>query len=177
VNWVDLWGLVPLVNYQTLEGGGGGSRKGVDINLFNPNDGLYQNTTKVYRPTGTFIVGGHGDTQYIYDSSGNNLTPAKLANMIKNNPDYKPGDTIILDSCNTGKTPEDGGDPFAQKLADALGPGTIVKAPDNYLCIWSDGKIYIGPHIPFFESIFDINGPNVKQSTSNSGAMLTFKGR
>ena len=50
----------------------------------------------------------------------------------------KGADTIYLLSCNVGN-----GD-FAQELADALGEGARVQAPDGYIWFDKDGKAYLG---------------------------------
>jgi hypothetical protein len=165
VNFVDLWGL---------EGAREGTKKGVDINLFHPesDEELYTNAQKVKHPEGTFIIGGHGSPSFMQDANGKRVYPSDLADLITApNSGYQKGDIIILDSCNTGVGNDSS---FAQRLANELGHGTIVKAPDNYLTISKKGEVYIGPAR---DNRIYYSDPSVQKSPNNSGAMLTFKGK
>jgi len=171
VNWVDLWGL-----------------RGVDIILYDPNferdKGLYRGAVRAVHPLNTFIIAGHGSPSDMRDDRNGSpdnggqtvpISPEALADEIKNHPNYRDGMTIILDSCDTGRTPIYGGDSFAQRLADELGPGTIVKAPDNTMTFSFWGNVYIGPERTDGKIYF--NDPDVNKSKNNSDGMLTFTGR
>ena len=79
-------------------------------------------------------VGGHGNPSMMVDACGRALTAKELGKMVREHSKYKPGQTVKLMSCNTGK----GGKPYAQKLATEL--GCPVVAPDEFLWIWPDGK-------------------------------------
>jgi hypothetical protein len=46
---------------------------------------------------------------------------------------------IRLLSCSTGKLPDE----FAQNLADTL--GVLVKAPNDLLWVWQDGRYLVAP--------------------------------
>jgi hypothetical protein len=73
----------------------------------------------------------------------------KLATKIQNDPNYTPGEPIILYSCETGK----GQHSIAQALANTLNNGSTVTAPNDYLHIDttydSNGSanttFYVGP--------------------------------
>ncbi|HGY9073070.1 TPA: hypothetical protein ACNTV0_005044, partial [Escherichia coli] len=54
---------------------------------------------------------------------------------VRNHPKFKPGMSVRLLSCNTGK----GNNSFAQQLADEL--GVRVYAPDQYDWYYSNGKV------------------------------------
>lgn len=69
------------------------------------------------------------------DSNRQNLPETKLAEMIKDVKSsdgatkYKPGMPVILNSCSTGDSNKDGTPSYAQQVANALGEGSVVKAP------------------------------------------------
>jgi hypothetical protein len=139
-------------------------RIGVDLNLYSPDEPLhYPNVQTVPHPENTFIVGGHGNTYRMsddrnlsiefdsrtnrYSSTGVSklLSAQDLAGMITEpGSGYKNGDAIILISCEVGKdTGIETVPNFAQDLADILGPGTIVKAPDGNVSVLEAGKVYL----------------------------------
>jgi hypothetical protein len=142
-------------------------RTGVDLNLFSPEgvgeimgkDG-YIAATRIKRPvTGAFVVAGHGDTTSVIDNREGkfkSLSPEDLAKEIKNHPNYHEGDTVILLACFVGKDDERLGTSFAQRLADKLGPGAIVKASDEYVHLFYSGAVASGPNYPDIQSYFDI---------------------
>ncbi|AXA90919.1 RHS repeat-associated core domain-containing protein [Massilia sp. YMA4] len=106
----------------------------VDINLFPLHEVIRASAEKIPNPDGVFTVGGHGSPSVMVDASGKSLSPKELAKMIQGHPDYKKGQTVQLMSCNTGK----GKNSFAKKVATEL--QAPVKAPDQYLWIWPDGR-------------------------------------
>ena len=129
-----------------------GNRQGVDLNLNpkNQEEQYYRAESHVspytttYRP---FIVAAHGSesgvvTYYDYDPNSKDrgkkrLLPAEnLAKQIKSDPAWeKSSKIVILYSCNVAL-----GD-YAQKLADALGEGVIVYAPNGSITVgWVEQK-------------------------------------
>jgi uncharacterized protein RhaS with RHS repeats len=165
VNWIDLWGLQGQRANNT--------KKGVDLNLFprddpqNPNDNIRTYAEIVPRSKNTFVVGAHGTPSSLENENGRRIEPDNLAEMIKNHSAYREGMSVTLYSCNTGK----GDNPYAQQLADAMGPGAIVNAPNDYLWMYSSGR---DPVIaPYKESGNEKKGPDRKQE----GEMVTFVGR
>jgi hypothetical protein len=134
------------------------------------------NIQKAPHPSGTFIAAGHANQYVITDNRDANnvkrLSPSELATMIKEHPNYTPGDIIILDSCNTGTG---GSDSYAQNLANSMGSSTVVYAPNNYLTASYRGVVYIGPQRS--DGRIYYSDPGVKKSPDNYGAMQKFKGR
>jgi RHS repeat-associated protein len=94
-------------------------------------------------------VGGHGSSISMIDSHRVDLPATKLAQMIKEvkNTDgsskYKAGMWVILNSCRVGHTPGNGSDSYAQKVANALGQGSVVKAPTSDVYRYSNGDAKI----------------------------------
>lgn len=86
-----------------------------------------------------FSVGIHGDANGVSPTGNANdrMSASDLAKSIKD-AGWNGTDTIYLLSCNVGN-----GD-FAQELADALGEGARVQAPDGYIWFDKDGKAYLG---------------------------------
>lgn len=138
-----------------------GNRQGVDLNL-NPQNmesPFYRAKshvspyTKTYRP---YIVAGHGSesgvfTYYGYDRKSTDrgkfkfLPATQLADMIKSDAKWESSTkTVILYSCNVGINRKDknGKDiSYAQELADALGEGVVVYAPNGSITVgWVEQK-------------------------------------
>lgn len=88
---------------------------------------------------GEFLVGAHGSPQTVR-LLGERSDHSTLADIIRARKDCSPGTPIRLFSCSTGH--EDGGDCFAQGLADEL--GVQVTAPTDKLWLWPDGTVAIG---------------------------------
>ncbi len=134
VTWVDPLGLsckeIPE-NYDLITG----RYIGVDINLFSPNEAIHFSAKNVKNNADIFVVGGHGTPTFMEDALGIQGTPGNLANLIRNHPKYTQGMPVYLLSCNTGK----GYNSFAQQLSDIM--EAPVKAPDEYLWYWPDGKV------------------------------------
>jgi hypothetical protein len=157
VNWVDKWGL----SGQTKD-----KIRGVDINLFNPDfdrdKKLYINIQKAPHPSGTFIVADHSNQYVITDNRDVNnvkrLSPSELATMIKEHPNYTPGDS----------------DSYAQNLANSMGSNTVVYAPDNYLTASYREVIYIGPHRT--DEKFTIQIPELRNSLITMALCKNLKG-
>ena len=86
-----------------------------------------------------FTVGIHGDAGGVSLSGyqGDKLSPSDLAKSIRD-AGWNGKDTIYLLSCNVGNGE------FPQQLADVLGEGTRVQAPDGYIWFTKDGKVYLG---------------------------------
>lgn len=74
-------------------------------------------------------------------SFGKRIDAYTLSQIIRQRKDYKPGIPIRLLSCSTGNT-DNTGDCVAQIVANEL--GVIVKAPDDILYIFENGRISIG---------------------------------
>ena len=119
LTWIDALGL-----------------KGVNLNLFPPDDKIYNFAKNVRNKPNVFQIGGHGDPSTIEDgSSRQRLTARDLAQRIRSHPDYRKGMTIELLSCNTGT----GSNSIGQQLANEL--NTTVKAPNQFLWYYSDGRL------------------------------------
>ena len=97
----------------------------------------YNNLHHITAPENGYTVAGHGNSNGIYYDNGTRISATELANMIKNDPNYKPGQTVYLISCNTGNGT------YANELAAALGSGA-VQAPQNYAAIDQNGNVYVG---------------------------------
>ena len=152
-----------------------GNRQGVDLNLNpkNQEEQYYRAESHVspytttYRP---FIVAAHGSYkgvgEYPYAKPNGKtpfdrgkisyILPEDLAKRIKDSPGWKKSDqtTVILYSCEVGL-----GD-YAQKLADALGEGVIVYAPNGSITVgWVDKE------------------NEIETKSGEKGKMLKFVGR
>ena len=89
---------------------------------------------------GWYDVALHGrDTSVEF--FGTNIDAYTLAQIIRQRKDYKPGMTVRLLSCDTGKT-DNTGDCVAQIVANEL--GVIVEAPTDILYVARDGTFTIG---------------------------------
>jgi hypothetical protein len=95
-----------------------------------------------------------------FDGAGNGKLVGKASSErtmgTRNGDNLNYSDTIILIACNTGKNDEKSGTSFAQKLADEFGPGTVVKAPDDYIYVFYHfGEVAVGPYYPDIEGPYD----------------------
>lgn len=90
---------------------------------------------------GYYDVNVHGSPSAVgfKDAHGDvtRLTPKQLAETIRAQPDYRPGQPIRLNSCNVGRTP----DGFAQQLANEL--GALVHAPNRTVRASSHGGLWV----------------------------------
>jgi len=152
-NWMTSWFKEPWIK--------AGNRQGVDLNLNpkNKEEQYYRAKSHVspydnnYRP---YIVAAHGNesgifTYYGYDPNSKNrgkskfLPAADLAKQIKADPAWeKSTKIVILYSCNVGVNRKDKNGKeisYAQELANALGEGVIVYAPNGTITVgWVNQK-------------------------------------
>lgn len=107
----------------------------VNLNLFPHGSDQWQSANNYPQSPGTYSVGAHGNPNLIVDADGNPIMPQSLADMIKKDKNYHPGDQIVLLACNTGKTPQKPylPVPYAQFLANDMAYGTVVSAPNNFI--------------------------------------------
>ena len=153
---------------------------GVDINYLPINEKLHDVADHKIVKKELFIITAHGNSDFIYEypdasvennyrGSGKKIEPERLAQIIKNHPNYKEGAHVVLWACNTGNENASERDCYAQKLADALGPGSIVIAPNSYYFISLNpkGLNYIGGQKA--DGTIDYDKPK--------GRMVIFKGR
>ena len=111
----------------------------VDLNLFadtRKDKNLRAWAEMVESPENTFTVGAHALPGRLWDG-GVRISPAKLAKMIRDHPNYKEGMTVRLMACRVGASPGHGKEAYAQQLADIL--GTEVEAPKDRVWYYSDG--------------------------------------
>ncbi|MDE5581454.1 MAG: hypothetical protein K2I95_08555 [Treponemataceae bacterium] len=134
------------------------SNTGVDLNFFanNSQDGaIHRYANLVKNPDDVFIIGGHGSTRLFQDINYNDVSPRELAELVKNNPNYKQGMDIKLLSCNLGgKT--SGYDNYAQRFANAMGKGVNVYAATEMCWYYSNGDVKVAGY-----SIFSKNQPGL----------------
>ena len=93
-------------------------------------------------PDGKFDVVAHGERlAIIYNHCGTDIRIDSriAARLIKQNPQYKKGQTIRLLSCSTGSISNG----FAQRLANKL--GVKVEAPVDALWASKNGEHFIAP--------------------------------
>lgn len=142
-----------IVGKQLCEWKQQSSNKGVDLNFFanNSKDCTIHDYAKlVDNPDNTFVIGGHGSTRVFKDRNGNNVSPEKLAELVKNNPNYKPGMDIKLLFCDLGgKT--SGYDNYAQRFANAMGKGVNVYAATEMCWYYSNGNIKVAGYSILFK--------------------------
>ncbi len=116
-----------------------------DLNFFMLSSPLRTYGDAVHSAPGTYTVVGHGNAVNMLDSANKVLTPVRLAEIIKADPNSY-GKTIQIYACNTGNTNtpyrRDGGS-FASDLARALGQS--VGAPDSYIWFGPNGVTGIYP--------------------------------
>ncbi|PWV55760.1 hypothetical protein C7475_101267 [Chitinophaga sp. S165] len=80
----------------------------------------------------------HGSPRGVWYRPDMMIDHRVLANLIRNSPQFA-GQPIRLLSCNTGRL----ADGFAKNLSNALGVG--VRAPEDIIWAFPDGKLSIGP--------------------------------
>ncbi len=113
-----------------------------DVNLFPPNERIFQSDFKIRKDPGVFSVGGHGDEFNMYDPSSKALSSQQVSQMIKSSPGYF-GQAVQLNSCSTGGS----GNGFAQELSNIL--GVPVVAPSDILFIRTDGRTRVNNGRPW----------------------------
>ncbi|EJF7618577.1 RHS repeat protein, partial [Escherichia coli] len=136
----------------------------VDINHFPVNEDIRNYAEKVWINPNIITIGTHGDPQSVYDENYNKIDVKTLANEVRNHPKFKPGMSVRLLSCNTGK----GNNSYAQQLADEL--GVRVYAPDQYDWYYSNGKVEP------WGGFYDANN-QLQMDTNQPGHEFTFKRR
>lgn len=153
---------------------------GVDLNFLPINESKHNVADKKIVDSKHFTIVAHGNSDYIYEypnasvenntrGPGKRIEPEQLSDMIKSHPNYNEGEPIILWACNTGNEGASERDCYAQKLADAMGPDSVVIAPNKYYFISESpkGQNYIGGQTT--NGQVDFNQPK--------GRMIVFKGR
>ncbi|MDR0407873.1 MAG: hypothetical protein LBH45_02975 [Campylobacteraceae bacterium] len=106
VNGVDPEGLKPV---------------GVDMNLFGHNETLRRLANEALNFSGRFTVGGHGSYMIglMFDGTTNKyINATTLADSIRNDPDYKPGQPVELKVCFSARGGENS---LANQLSKELG--------------------------------------------------------
>ena len=141
----------------------------VDINLFNRYiDPVIWEDANHFDNSDVVTVGGHG-----WAGGMEAIDEVGLAAMIFGTQKWKSGiRTVELVSCCVGRGN------YAQRLADLLGPGVVVYAPDQL--VWLDryydetGGYYVLPSI--YDYISNSNG-TIQPDLSRHGRWLRFVGR
>ena len=155
--------------------------RGPDINLFPKDEEIYINVNVKYRSSFIFVVAGHGNSvngiyQYVQSTNGSYkgapIPATRLAEMIKNDPNYKTGMTVYLWACNVGESPKNGKEIYAQKVADALGEGAVVYAPNTKIWI---NDVFNGVPLPYNITEEKVDGKIVY--TKTEGGWIKFVGR
>jgi hypothetical protein len=83
----------------------------------------------LYNPPNVFSIVAHGTPQFILGPNGTKLGADKLSQIIKSDPHYRIGETVVLLSCNTGRGPN----PLAAQLSNILDAHVI--APNDI--VWA----------------------------------------
>ena len=129
------------------------SCRGPQINFFPECERIKNSANNTIRDSvKDFVVAGHGNAKYgifqypnaTANSRGRGfpISAKDLANLIKSHPKYTSDCTVVLWSCNTGAVNDDG-KIYAQEVANELGEGAKVKAPNKYVWIYGDRPIRI----------------------------------
>ncbi len=116
-----------------------------------PDNHFASNVRNTLPEEGVYDVALHG-AETTAEFFGKTIDAYTLAQIIRERPDYRPGEPIRLLSCSTGAT-NTTGNCFAQILANEL--NTVVIAPNKVLFVNPDGSFYIGSEkegklIPFY---------------------------
>jgi RHS repeat-associated protein len=149
-----------------------------NINMFPKNTNDWVGANNYQTPPGIFTVGAHGNPLDIVDENNMPLYPSELANIIKHNKAYKPGEPVRLLSCNTGRDPGKPYSPipYAQFLANDL--GAPVQAPNTFGWFLSDGTFTIAgaqnANGPVQWNQTGINPNNIFIDLNAPGTMNTF---
>jgi RHS repeat-associated protein len=107
-----------------------------DLNLYKPGSPEAIRADKAPIIPRAITVGAHCNGKWAADSNGNDLPPAKLADMIKNLQKWKDGvRLVILDMCFASRKPRDGSDSYAQRLANELGNNAKLRATPGGFCL------------------------------------------
>ena len=122
----------------------------------------------VTAPSGAYGVEGHGSPDSVFCRTGEPMTAKELASWIVTDSRFRPGMTVYLLCCETGK----GKHPFAQRLADAL--GTTVVAPTEKLWPLQTG-LYVVAEERTRKSMGFIDVGAQRADLSRLGQMRTFR--
>ena len=93
---------------------------------------------------GSYVAVVHGAPDFVQVGS-TVLSPRDLADLIRSDGNYQPGQPVRLLSCSTGAWP--GG--FAQQLANELGAPVTAPTSLAWLPPEKDGSILVTPANPF----------------------------
>ena len=120
----------------------------VDLNLYPKDESVYQyvedlktlpkEVLELTSREDAFVVALHGHPDYVLDENRTPITPKNLADRIRGHKNYRPGQTIVLLSCEVGGIPIDNNENFAKRLADELGANVL--APDNVIWFYQSGS-------------------------------------
>ncbi len=112
-----------------------------DINLLPPWDPYHAAGDRTPLSDKELTVGGHGGPSSMIDSNGNELSPTKLADLIRNDPKYDPSNPVRLQVCQTGRQLYPEATPYGQQLANAL--GSDVLAPTGNVILSDSGNTWL----------------------------------
>ena len=104
-----------------------------------PDNHFASNVQNTLPEEGFYDVALHG-AETTAEFFGKTIDAYTLAQIIRERPDYRPGEPIRLLSCSTGAT-NTTGNCFAQILANEL--NTLVIAPNDTLFVNPDGSVYV----------------------------------
>ena len=110
---------------KTLERLGRGQEVPGGLAFYEPGDATLAAAKDLPALEGHRTYDLHGSTSSV-DVAGENVGAKEFADVVRADPNWN-GQPVNLFSCDTGKEPEGGGQPFGQHLADEL--GTPVRAP------------------------------------------------
>jgi RHS repeat-associated protein len=135
---------------------------GLRDNLIFEPPGSYHEKTFLATPSRSdmYLVGGDANPQGLGDLFGNRISPQTLANMIRSDPAYYPGEPVRLDACRLGLGT------YAQELSNEL--NALVWAADNY--VWSGD-----PRGPIIAPKLDPNDPHSLADLEHPGHWIIFK--
>ncbi|WP_158628749.1 RHS repeat-associated core domain-containing protein [Dyella choica] len=152
-----------------------------NLNLFPSGSSQWQGANNYPANPGIYTVAAHGNPLMIVDAQGNPILPQDLANMIKHDKNYKPGEPVVLLSCNTGVTPSKPWYPssYAQFLANDLPDGSVVSAPNNFLWLNDEGQSVVAGARdangrPVDWTGTSISAGGITMDPSNPGKMVPF---
>jgi hypothetical protein len=144
-----------------------GNEQGVNLNLYNSSQNQYAESNSTAFNGNYYAIGSHGDATSIILPDGSPMTATQLANELRTNSalNWHEGDNIWLIGCATGADNPNGGDNFAQQLANIL--GVDVVAPNTLT--WTsrlDGSVIVAYPDP--------NDPS-QPDPNNRGQWIIFK--
>lgn len=111
--------------------------------FFKATDDCHASSLTLQEFPGTRKYDLHGSPSHV-SICGERLDAKQFANVIRQDPKWK-NQPITLFSCNTGKVPDQGGQPIAQLLATEL--GVDVHAPTELAWGYEDGSYKISSEV------------------------------